>query len=58
MSAEDTDLVSPLPQVTSREDAEYQSWAQSLGVSPERVRDAVSNVGHSADAVRDWLARG
>ena len=57
MSAEDTDLASHLPQVTSREDTEYQSWADALGVAPDQVREAVSHVGHSADAVRDWLAR-
>lgn len=59
MSAEDADVGfdQPLPQVTTREDEEYAAWARSLGVEPDRVREAVARVGHSADAVREWVAR-
>ena len=51
----DEDLNSHLPQITTTVDAEYQAWADALGTSAERVRDAVERVGHSADAVRAFL---
>lgn len=57
MSAEDFEFVSHLPQIKTSEDAEYEAWARTLGTDVSRVREAVATVGHSADAVRDYLAR-
>jgi len=37
------------------EDYEVRDWAESLGVSQDRLREAVDAVGNSADRVRDYL---
>jgi Protein of unknown function (DUF3606) len=34
---------------------ELRNWAQSLRVTPEQIRDAVSKVGTSAQKVREHL---
>ena len=36
---------------------EVQYWSDRLGVTPERLRDAVKQVGVSAEAVQEYLAR-
>lgn len=36
------------------EDYEIRDWTESLGVSEERLRQAVSAVGNSAEAVRAY----
>lgn len=58
MSAEDFEFASHLPQIKTSQDAEYEAWARTLGADVAQVRRAVAAVGHSADAVRDYLARG
>jgi hypothetical protein len=37
------------------EDYEVRDWTESLGVSEERLREAVGAVGNSADKVRAYL---
>lgn len=39
------------------EDYEVRYWTESLGVSAERLREAVEAVGPTADAVRRHLGR-
>ena len=50
------------PQDASRinvnEDYELDYWTKALGVSADVLRQAVNQVGVSADAVRAHLARG
>lgn len=41
--------------INMNEDYEVRDWAESLGVSRERLQEAVDSVGNSADAVRAWL---
>jgi hypothetical protein len=43
--------------INMNEDYEVQDWASSLGVSRERLQQAVDAVGDRADDVRAWLAR-
>ena len=38
-------------------DYELRYWTDALGVSEERLRDAVKQVGTSADAVRQHLGK-
>ena len=38
-------------------DHELRYWTDALGVSEERLRDAVKQVGTSADAVRQHLGK-
>ncbi|NDZ11459.1 DUF3606 domain-containing protein [Variovorax sp. WS11] len=35
---------------------ELRDWAESLGCTPEQLRDAVKAVGNSADKVREYLS--
>lgn len=44
--------------ISLEEQHEVRSWAESLGVTEVQLREAVKAVGHSADAVREYLARG
>ena len=37
------------------DDHELRNWAQSLHVTPEQIRDAVTRVGTSAEKVREHL---
>lgn len=50
------------PQDASRislgEDYELDYWTTALGVTRERLHDAVGQVGNSADEVRAFLQRG
>lgn len=41
--------------ISLSEDYEVRDWTESLGVSEERLREAVSAVGFSADKVRAYL---
>lgn len=41
--------------ISLSEDFEIRDWTESLGVSEERLREAVSAVGNSADKVRAYL---
>ena len=43
--------------ISLEEDYEVRDWCQSLGCTPEQLREAVKAVGNSADAVRKHLAR-
>ena len=42
--------------INLNEDYEVRYWTRELGVSAERLREAVEAVGSSADAVRRHLA--
>ena len=42
--------------ISLKEDYEVRDWAQSLGCTPEQLRDAVKAVGNSADKVREHLS--
>jgi hypothetical protein len=44
--------------VNVNEEHELRNWAQSLGVTPERVKEAVQAVGDKADSVRQYLSGG
>lgn len=39
------------------EDYEVRDWTESLGVSRERLQEAVDAVGTSADKVREYLKK-
>ena len=43
--------------INMSEDYEVRDWAESLGVSAERLQEAVNAVGNSADKVREYLKR-
>lgn len=43
--------------ISLSEDYEVRDWTKSLGVSEERLREAVEAVGNSADKVREYLKR-
>ena len=42
--------------ISLEEEHEVRSWTKSLGVTEERLREAVKAVGHSADEVRKYLS--
>lgn len=44
--------------INMSEDYEVRDWTSSLGVSRERLQEAVDAVGSSADKVRDYLKGG
>jgi len=41
--------------INTSEPYELRDWAKSLGVTEERLKTAVSEVGNSAEAVRRYL---
>ncbi|RYG90217.1 MAG: DUF3606 domain-containing protein [Alphaproteobacteria bacterium] len=43
--------------INMSEDYEVRDWSESLGVTPERLEEAVNAVGNSADKVREYLNR-
>jgi hypothetical protein len=56
MADNKTDTGSPdRDRISLSEDYEIRDWTESLGVSEERLREAVSAVGNSAGAVRAYL---
>jgi hypothetical protein len=46
-----------LARISLGEDYEVRYWTKALGVSEERLREAVAEVGHMAADVRAYLAR-
>ena len=42
--------------ISLEQDYEVRDWANSLGCTPEQLRDAVKAVGNSADKVREYLS--
>ncbi|WP_198084965.1 DUF3606 domain-containing protein [Variovorax sp. E3] len=42
--------------ISLEEPHEVRSWTESLGVTEAQLREAVKAVGHSAEAVRKYLA--
>jgi hypothetical protein len=58
MADSKSDVGSPdRDRISLSEDYEVRDWTKSLGVSEERLREAVQAVGNSADAVREYLKR-
>ena len=43
--------------INMSEDYEVRDWSESLGVTPEQLKEAVNAVGNSADKVREYLKR-
>lgn len=41
--------------INMSEDYEVRDWTESLGVSRERLQEAVDAVGNSAEKVREYL---
>lgn len=41
--------------VSTSEDYELRDWAKSLNTTPEKIKEAVSAVGNSADKVREYI---
>jgi hypothetical protein len=44
--------------INVHEDYELRDWSKSLGVTPERLKEAVAAVGDRADKVREFLKAG
>lgn len=44
--------------INIHEDYELHDWSKSLGVTPERLKEAVEAVGDRAEAVREFLSAG
>ncbi|MBC9030831.1 DUF3606 domain-containing protein [Sphingomonas sp. JC676] len=56
MTDSKTDVSSPdRDRISLAEDYEVRDWSKSLGVSEERLREAVAAVGNSSDKVREYL---
>ncbi len=55
--ADDKDNTGPQDSslIAMREDYEVTYWTKALGVSRDRLEEAVEAVGNSADAVREYL---
>ncbi|RYX89244.1 MAG: DUF3606 domain-containing protein [Comamonadaceae bacterium] len=41
--------------VSTSEDYELRDWAKSLNTTPEKIKEAVSAVGNSAEKVREYI---
>ncbi|HZY19221.1 MAG TPA: DUF3606 domain-containing protein [Ramlibacter sp.] len=41
--------------INVHEDYELRDWSRSLGVTPERLKEAVQAVGDRAEKVREYL---
>lgn len=41
--------------INVNQDYELRDWAQSLGTTPERLKEAVQAVGDRAEKVREYL---
>ena len=41
--------------ISLKEDYEVRDWTKALGTTPEKLKEAVSAVGNSADKVREYL---
>ena len=58
MSDDKTKIGSPdRDRISLSEPHEVRSWTESLGVTEDRLREAVAAVGDRADAVREHLRR-
>jgi len=44
--------------INVNQDYELRDWSKSLGVTPERLKEAVKAVGDRADKVREYLKGG
>jgi len=44
--------------INIHQDYELRDWSKSLGVTPERLKEAVQAVGDRADKVREYLRNG
>jgi len=56
MSDNKRDVGSPdRDRISLSEDYEVRDWMQTLGVSEDRLREAVKAVGNSAEKVREYL---
>ncbi|RYG99758.1 MAG: DUF3606 domain-containing protein [Alphaproteobacteria bacterium] len=56
MADNKSDVGSPdRDRISLSEAYEVRDWSDSLGVSEERLREAVKTVGNSADKVREYL---
>jgi hypothetical protein len=44
--------------INVHEDYELRDWSKSLGVTPERLKEAVAAVGDRAEKVREFLKAG
>lgn len=56
MSDNKTATVQDRKLISLKEDYEVRDWCGSLRCTPEELERAVQAVGHSADAVRKYLA--
>lgn len=43
--------------INIHEDYEVRDWAKSLGITPERLKEAVQAVGDRAEKVREFLKK-
>jgi len=43
--------------INVHQDYELRDWSKSLGVTPERLKEAVAAVGDRAEKVREFLKR-
>ena len=43
--------------INVHQDYELRDWSKSLGVTPEKLKEAVAAVGDRADRVREFLGR-
>jgi len=58
MSDDKTRTASPdRDRINTSEDYEVRDWTESLGVSKERLQEAVDALGNSAEMVREYLAK-
>jgi len=58
MADSKTDVGSPdRDRISLSEDYEVRDWSKNLGVSEERLREAIAAVGNSAGKVREYLKR-
>ena len=58
MADDKSDIGAPdRDRINMSEDYEVRDWSESLGVSRERLQEAVDAVGNSADKVREYLKR-
>jgi len=44
--------------INIHQDYELRDWSKSLGVTPERLKEAVQAVGDRAEKVREYLRSG
>jgi hypothetical protein len=44
--------------INIHQDYELRDWSRNLGVTPERLKEAVQAVGDRADKVREYLRGG